>query len=423
MKKFVSCLLAFAMLTCLYSPAFALESKLSGSNRVEESIMENAACEQYSNLMTSFSELYGDSYPAFYAGAYINDSHALVIKTTPDITDKDLAWIKECAKSQDVIIDASAEYSLNDLLILQERIEDYYCANYNSSSIASEINSISVINEENAIKVGVQNLTPAFEEAFLSEIAQGMSSRHSSVLPISLIEERAPSSSSSYAPIAEPTAPLEDTMVTASIEVNPGEGIGVKLKNGKWGGGLIGFPASRRTSSGTEYGFVTAAHLLLTDPSWTEGTTSYLCYDAYNQLIGTMVYTKFSGSVDAGFVKCSSTTSCGHSIYTGVTLYEIQGYGSAPEGTTVAAMNQDGEIVYGEISSTNRNISVDGKTIKDVYNVSGMSLREGDSGGPLFRHFGYESVIVLGILSGGSSRQQHFCKVSNILSGLNVSFM
>lgn len=38
MKKFISCLLAFAMLTCPYSPAFALESKMSSYNRIEESI-------------------------------------------------------------------------------------------------------------------------------------------------------------------------------------------------------------------------------------------------------------------------------------------------------------------------------------------------------------------------------------------------
>ena len=422
MKKIISCLLAFAMLTCLYSPAFALESKLSSSNRIEESIMENAACEQYSNLLTSFFELYGDSYPAFYAGAYINDSHDLVIKTTLDITDMDMTLIKECAKSQDVIIDASAEYSLNDLLILQERIEDYYCANYNFSSIAPEINSISVSSEENAIMVGVQNLTPALKEALLSEIAQGISSRQYSVLPISLVEEQVPSSPTSYAPIAEPTDSLEDAMVTALIEVNPSEIVIADFGNGYAGSGLIGFPASRRTSSGTEYGFVTAAHLLMDAPGWTEGNKNYSCYNSYNQHIGTMVYTKFSGKVDAGFVRCSSTTSCGHSIYTGVTLYEIQGYGSAPEGTTVAAMNRNGDIVYGEISSTNGTISIGGKTINDVYTVSGMSLNEGDSGGPLFRHFGYESVTVLGILSAGSSRLQKFFKVSNIISGLNVSF-
>jgi hypothetical protein len=63
------------------------------------------------------------------------------------------------------------------------------------------------------------------------------------------------------------------------------------------------------------------------------------------------------------------------------------------------------------------------QSAKDVYNVSGMSLSQGASGGPLFRHFGNESIIVLGILSAGSSSREQFCKVSNILSGLNVSFM
>ncbi len=207
--------------------------------------------------------------------------------------------------------------------------------------------------------------------------------------------------------------------VNENSNLNPGQLIKIKV-NGTKTSYSMGFRCKKLYSSGIYmYGFVTAAHYYVQN-----GNSVYVSTATGDIEIGHVQSVSYvnGGTVDAAFVQVTNANyDCTNTVYSnGTTL--IGGSGVLTEGGTVAKAGATtggttGTVLDYSISVT----AIDGKTIRDLYEVS-YGSDGGDSGGIVYSP---STRLVAGIHKGNSGTEMYptkcAVKVANIKSALGVS--
>ena len=187
---------------------------------------------------------------------------------------------------------------------------------------------------------------------------------------------------------------IESTKVSEnSTSLRLGRKIFVYHNNGKGSYLSIGIKAYYINSKGKKvHGFITAGH-----GTEKTGENVYISNDVSKAAIGKVVKRKYSGKVDAAFVKLTNSDyNISRTVYYsnakgntsgGVTIskniYTVLGEGAI--GSTVYKAGYRTYLTKGKLLSDRATCIVDGVTMKDLYKSSYKS-GHGDSGGVVYYH-------------------------------------
>ncbi|MGI6200563.1 MAG: hypothetical protein ACOYJA_07330 [Christensenellales bacterium] len=347
----------------------------------EETILANQerANEAYNTMLEAFAQqsmgrsiVNGDDYtnagmyPETYSGSFINDSGNLVVLLT-DNDEQARQAILQAADEPNLLFQ-TAPYAYVDLLSSMEELRR--CVSQKASSVLSDVTCAEINEQDNRVKIGIVDLTPAKIQQFQQEVFDD---------PWVIFEN------------AEGPVVLDATVMA---------GGGVTIAGKRYS---VGYPVKR----GSQYGFLTSAH----------GTATVGQFVKYGDTsIGIVRARQFSGSVDASFVEITNSSwSASYMIQcTSNTLRK--NYALPAQGTYIYKCGAATGKSYGKVSSNNFYSTTSGLT---NLTLTTYLADEGDSGGIVYT----TSNDICGIHHGRKpeTNQGVFVKATAIRDGLGVS--
>jgi hypothetical protein len=429
MRAAISTAITLMLLLTLIPSAYAYETvQTQGGQNVQQvqqkRVTETQSTQEYSRLIQEFDvEEYGgsqESYPEYYAGAYIDGKGELIVLTT-----EDTATVKDeikAATDNPNVASKKAPYSYNYLNELMDQIHDRL-ANRLELGIASaqdehsldpllSIVGFGVYDDKNCIIVEIDGISPQKIAAFKQLVSSSPAIRFEEGNPV-------------YATVGAPSDTAPDGTSTRGMQsshLSVGANalaspitVGLNLGEGLIIGGSgysLGFRARRTVNGTTQYGFVTAAH----GTSTNQGVSA----SSYGQ-VGTIRSRQFSGTVDAAFVQVTpgSNFSVTNSIRgTGLTL---SGNGSAipSVGSTIHKSAYTTGGTSGTVQSINYQTQYLGTTlthtIKATYHSAG-----GDSGGCVYFLPSTGVPSLVGITTAAGSGYSVCIRAEDIVNALGV---
>lgn len=247
------------------------------------------------------------SYPDYYGGSYLDENGKLNILLTNnnEYTKKQLRDVAQ----NDELTFVTASYSYAELTEMINTIisyqDDYYnrILNDNSYDIARDIVECTLDDMNNRIIVGIKELTETKIKEFNNKVlnSNAIQFENSICTPMLNSEISKEAKEVSY-------QKLDSSIFTESVErsftVKPG--MQIFCNNGY--NYSAGFPVYRTITSGKQYGFLTAGHLMEV------GDIIYNPNDFDQDAIGTVRLNRVGGKYDVSFVSLNSGTVCSNNI-------------------------------------------------------------------------------------------------------------
>lgn len=339
----------------------------------------------------------------YYSGCYIDDDNNLVVmaEDKKEIKDEGVIgdYLVECDYSYDELYEAYEE--LNEMV-------DGYSESYQDDTISTENKKI--LNNIAEFYISVQDnrvivsLLDVSDEETVAEIKSSVS--NPSILEFIEGEES------------------DDNATTLKL----GRKIYIYNGNGLGSYASIGIKAYYINNDGDKvHGFITAGHA-----TESVGEYVYISNDISKDPIGKVVKRKYSGKVDAAFVKVTNSDySISRQVYYSNSKGNTSGgvkikdniYTCLSEGAIGENIYKAGSATYltkGKLKSDSATMVVDGVAIRDLYKA-GNATKAGDSGGVVFYHDknGYQ---YLGIIKGHSGNSFLSVKWENIDNAWNIYF-
>lgn len=379
----------------------ALQGQLNDLYQTVENAMQKSNENAPSVYSYNSNEEEKKTYSDTYAGAYIDDDMLVVCVTNEDaINQIDSALIQY----------RLVENSYNDLAVCKSGLTSKYQELYQTykSTTGAELELLKSIagfgvdEELNAVIVDIADLTTEKKALFISLFG----------VNDNLVFQEAGATgqdSTSYKPgqRIQVITNRDGSKVTYSLL-------------------SIGYRAFRSTSSGTEYGFATCGHGI-------KNSLDGNVYSSSGAVVGTISAWRYSGSVDASFVKLSSgnsitmttmysdedgSTSGGDSI---VPNYYMT---SVAKGSTVYKVGATTYRTSAEVTNTNYDFtpSDTGVTFTNLTKTKSFT-DSGDSGGMVYMYYngGYKPAgLVKG--SGGWWLWSYsvYVKASEVVSAMSI---
>lgn len=363
-------------------------------------------------------------YKDYYAGAYIDGNNLVVCVTDKKEAAKDspamyalennslqkMGGIPEKGIISDENIQyKSVKYSYNELSETQDYFEDRYeeiCNKYKEDTLEYQllhsINGFLLRQTENSLIVSITDITDEKIAMFKSLFG----------------EYEYVTFENSETPNIEETA------------LRPGRPVYFKRDNGNVQAVSMGYRAKRTTSTGTQYGFVTCAHILrgLKDRNLYKGNQA-------NVVVGTARTKKYGGAVDASFYEFAPgytgskyvkyTDANGGTSKTGTDVIGSSYFTYLPENYPVVKVGRTTFRTTGRIVSNN--VSLTDKNGVSFSNLTTASYKSegGDSGGIIYAEYlntdtNVRTNCVVGVHRGRHGKNGVFSKVTEIKKALNV---
>lgn len=355
----------------------------------------------YSKMMSNMED--AEEYPDCYAGAYIDDAGELVVLVT-DLSSETEKEIEKIAENDDFKLE-TVDVSYNDLLEIQAYITDYYENNYQNSAIE-----------------GVNELLDSYVEIWIDDMENRV------VVNIEDLTDEKVATFKEYITDDENVV-LEnsDTIEYDATAWKLGRAIyrykstsGSTVYSSKYS---TGFRCKYLVSSGIYYyGFVTSAH-----GGNTVGKVIY-ANGACSTSLGKIVARKYSGSVDAAFVRLTNSnySISNQVLYKnssgdtgGKTLNTSYHMEYATVGSTIYKSGAATYLTSGEVISSSCSITVDGTTFTHIIKTDYKSAG-GDSGGVVYVKYN-DKYWAVGIHESHSNNYSYAVSAKYIVSGLGVS--
>ncbi|MBO4459109.1 MAG: hypothetical protein J5778_00450 [Clostridiales bacterium] len=397
MKHFISLLLCLSFTLCLFPKiSFGKNansviscSVVSGypflyeETELDAKVLEDIKySEMFNKQLDKLFEHWGNKYPEYYAGAFIEHLKlTLLVTCSPDTVREEIC---SATGNNDIIIE-QVPYSYNYLVSCQDEV----------------LNKISVLQKnkaeysENIIECGIREKNNKIEITINKQSSK----------TIETIEK--------YFSEYEMISVLVDNSPCQEIS-NVTAGTDNYVKNATAGGYCtISFCASRVNSAGvTEKGFVTAGHAGSLNDVMKISTTN----------VGKVSWRKHSGNCDALFINMNDYPNSGYvrsSILS--TNYLITSCASVgAEGTTYVMHGKASGIVSGTVNKKSTSYTYSGTTFTDAIKMNLTAIAH-DSGAPLVKTTSGNRRAVIGIAAYKQGSYTYFTKASNIMNSMNGS--
>lgn len=341
------------------------------------------------------------TYTDKYAGSYIDDNVLIVCVTSEDAMnqiDAELIQYRLVSNSYNDLDSWKSGLTAK----YQELYQEYKNSAGKELALLKSIAGFGVDEELNAVIVDIANLTSEKEALFISLFGENEN----------LIFQEAGAT-------GHDTTAYKPGQRIRVITKREGNTVTYSLLS-------IGYRAYRTTSSGTEYGFATCGHGI-------KNSLDGNVYSSTGAVVGTISAWRYSGSVDASFVKLSSgnsitmttmysndegSTSGGDSI---VPNYYMT---SVAKGSTVYKVGATTYRTSAEVTNTNYDFtpSDTGVTFTNLTKTKSFT-DSGDSGGMVYMYYngGYKPAgLVKG--SGGWWLWSYsvYVKASEVVSAMSI---
>ncbi len=379
----------------------ALQGELNELYQIIESSMQENNINNPSVYSHNRSETAARTYSDTYAGSYIDDNVLIVCVTSEDAMnqiDSNLIQYRLVGNSYNELDECKSGLTVK----YQELYQEYENSTGKEIALLKSISGFGVDEELNAVIVDIADLTAEKEALFISLFGE----------KDNLVFQEAGAvghDSTSYKPgqRIQVITNRDGSKVTYSLL-------------------SIGYRAYRTTSSGTEYGFATCGHGI-------KNSLDGNVYSSSGAVVGTISAWRYSGSVDASFVKLSSgnsitmttmysdedgSTSGGDSI---VPNYYMT---SVAKGSTVYKVGATTYRTSAEVTNTNYDFtpSDTGVTFTNLTKTKSFT-DSGDSGGMVYMYYngGYKPAgLVKG--SGGWWLWSYsvYVKASEVVSAMSI---
>ncbi len=379
----------------------ALQGQLNNLYQTVEKAMQNPT----DNISSAYSynrdaadvKTYSDT----YAGSYIDDNVLVVCvtdKTAMNQVDSSLIQYRLVENSYNNLDECKSGLTVK----YQELYQSYKSTTGEEIELLKSIAGFGVDEELNAVIVDIADLTAEKETLFISLFGANDN----------LVFQEAGATgqdSTSYKPGQR----------IRVITARDGSTVTYSLLS-------IGYRAYRSTSSGTEYGFATCGHGI-------KNSLDGNVYSSSGAVVGTISAWRYSGSVDASFVKLSSgnsitittmysdedgSTSGGDSI---VPNYYMT---SVAKGSTVYKVGATTYRTSAEVTNTNYDFTPSDTGVTFTNLTKTKSFCEGgDSGGMVYMYYngGYKPAgIIKGMGGWWLWSYSVYVKASEVVSAMSI---
>lgn len=376
MKKFV-CILFAVLFTFPLSLMASAEEALNDPFGYDAVCFSKVANEEYNKLVKKWN----NCFPAFYAGAYIENKqlNILVTEVSDDIIDEIVNTITEVRPNIKRV-----DYSYSHLLDVNEKI-------------GKIITNLDKSEKKIFVGFGIDERKNRVEIEVLKSYYNN--------------EQKARDLVGDYPEIY---FTFKDKEYTSQTDINAG--CKDWLQNGSDSSvSTIACMGTRITNSGTtERGLVVAGHAgNVGDTMKINGTT-----------IGTITKRNYSGKLDSAFVKINSTSS--YTISQKLSSnYKITTYDSVGIAGSIYTMHgMTSGKVAGFVNNTSFSFIMDNINFNDMIRMK-LSSAAGDSGGPLVvaTSFLSKNNKIVGFLSGGDGTYSNFTKFTEFATAYNFTLV
>lgn len=369
---------------------------------IYNTILDRLAVTTYTTRSVDADDGQEDRYAEFYGGSYVDDDKLILCLTdegTPD------------AFGIDVVNDSSVDfkevkYSYNEILDFQDDIENKYSSYYEEYKdtdtvefeLLSSINGVGTSQMDNCIKISITDLT---EEKIIT--FKKLFGEHDYIHLIN----------------------TSDTNHDDAT-FKPGRSLHILLIDDEFDRlatrASMGYRAYWQPGDNKVYGFTSSGHGIrdAIDKKVYMGTN-------FEKVMGTVRVSKYSGSVDASFMKIAS----GHSIGTSVkysdengnttntdTIVENIFASNVPENQTVIRVGSTTYRTKGVVIDTNYTWYINNVTFKNLTQMTNAT-KGGDSGGIVYTYnnFGY---MPCGLVKGHVGNTAVYTKADRVLTTISI---
>lgn len=366
--KLKSSFIAILLTLSLASTGIAMASTPEPEQDQSEAVLEYwKLMDSFTN--NSFARSKANTYPDYYAGAYLGDSGNLVILTT-DMDDSQRSLTKINANF------VPAKYSLNELNEINNTIIDYI-ENHKNEGLVSNISGFGIFEKENRVVVSFAKLTDDVKQAFENNIIKSDA--------IIFNEKEIMQSQTSVSLGSK--AYTQDSSSQNSFSV--------------------GF----RAQSSYGNGFVSCGH---------GKVAGKRVYTPDGNPAGTVSVVEYDQAIDASFIRSESQAPVQTKTASGVTIVGNHYVVNFLTGATVKKEGFATGLTTGKIKSTDyTSKTTDGMTVYHTV-LADYSSASGDSGGLVYMVVNGDSVPA-GIHRGSGNSTAVFCTVQRVIDTLSVT--
>lgn len=399
MKYFFILLLCLTLIFGLAVNAYAQTTEISEMTSTENAAFleeQDRSNEAYNRLLIAFAnegdaERIDQSFPDYYAGAYIDqeDGHLVILYAGAEHTD--LEYMENVCNNEKVEFQ-EAKYSLNELLTIRDKVvyaSETMAAKASSVEIANVVepvvNATSIRENENRIYIGLSSIDSETINNLSKEVIRVYGDTVETNRIDGMVAEKEISISGKNLSIENMPVEFyleEDTHIHEEASLKPGDRIQYSL--GILQGtayGSAGFYGSIIYGGTKRWGFFTAGHVIEPKP------TAVIKNGNGDSMGKALVYTH-TDSVDAGFVEMTGYGSSFSNKVDGIQL--TAGVFVIPSiGSTIYKIGQTTGKTSGKVISNLNS----GPGYKDMVEATYLSS-DGDSGGLVYTLSSGEARVV-----------------------------